>query len=113
MVMQADGAGYALAGEPERARQALTAISVTGRQALAEMRRLLGVLRSDDQAADLAPQPGLEQLRDLLEQTRAAGRTGTVTLEGEPRPLAQGLGLAAHRGGQGSLAHGGKHGGAR
>ena len=111
MVVQADGAGYALAGEPERARQALTAISATGRQALAEMRRLLGVLRSDDQAADLAPQPGLDQLRDLLEQTRAAGRTVTFTLEGEPRPLPEGVGLAAYRVVQESLTNVRKHGG--
>ena len=111
MVVQADGAGYALAGEPERARQALTAISATGRQALAEMRRLLGVLRSGDQAADLAPQPGLDQLRDLLEQTRAAGRTVTFTLEGEPRPLPEGVGLAAYRVVQESLTNVRKHGG--
>src|SRR5207244_3517589 len=92
-------------GEPERARQALTAISATGRQALAEMRRLLGVLRSDDQAADLAPQPGLDQLRDLLEQTRAAGRTVTFTLGGEPRPLTGGGGPGGR--GAGRAAGGG------
>ena len=85
MVVQADGAGYALAGEPERARQALTAIS--------------------------APQPGLDQLRDLLEQTRAAGRTVTFTLEGEPRPLPEGVGLAAYRVVQESLTNVRKHGG--
>ncbi len=111
MVVQADGAGYALAAEPERARQALAAISTTGRQALAEMRRLLGVLRSDDQAADLAPQPGLDQLRDLLEQTRAAGRTVRFTLEGDPRPLPAGVGLAAYRVVQESLTNVRKHGG--
>jgi signal transduction histidine kinase len=75
------------------------------------MRRLLGVLRSDDQAADLAPQPGLDQLRDLLEQTRAAGRTVSFTLEGEPRPLPEGVGLAAYRVVQESLTNVRKHGG--
>jgi signal transduction histidine kinase len=111
MVVQADGAGYALAGDTERARQALAAISATGRQALAEMRRLLGVLRSDDQRTDLAPQPGLDQLRDLLEQTRAAGRAVTFTLEGEPRALSEGVGLAAYRVVQESLTNVRKHGG--
>jgi len=82
MVVQADGAGYALRRDPDRAGQALAAISRTGRQALAEMRRLLGVLRSDDQQADLAPQPGLEQLRELLDQAREAGMSVSFTLEG-------------------------------
>ncbi len=97
MVVQADGASYALAAEPERARQALGTIAATGRQALAEMRRLLGVLRSGDERAELAPLPGIDQLRDLLDQTRAAGRAVSFTLEGTPRPLPDGVGLAAYR----------------
>jgi hypothetical protein len=84
MVVQADGASYALDSEPERARQALATIAATGRQALAEMRRLLGVLRSGDSPAELAPLPGVDQLRDLLDQTRAAGRTVSFTLEARP-----------------------------
>jgi signal transduction histidine kinase len=111
MVVQADGARYALESEPERARQALGAISTTGRQALAEMRRLLGVLRSGDEQADLAPLPGIDQLRDLLDQTRAAGRTVSFTLEGAPRPLPEGVGLAAYRVVQESLTNTRKHGG--
>ena len=58
MVVQANGASYALDSEPEKARQALAAIASTGRQALAEMRRLLGVLRSGDGETGLAPLPG-------------------------------------------------------
>ncbi|MEP7024362.1 MAG: histidine kinase [Actinomycetota bacterium] len=111
MVVQADGAGYALDPEPERARQALTAISSTGRQALAEMRQLLGVLRSGDEQADLTPVPGIEQLRDLLDQTRAAGRTVSFTLEGAVRPLPEGVGLAAYRVVQEALTNVRKHGG--
>jgi len=111
MVVQADGARYALESEPERARQALGAISATGRQALAEMRRLLGVLRSGDEQAELAPLPGIDQLRDLLDQTRAAGRTVSFTLEGTPRPLPEGVGLAAYRVVQESLTNTRKHGG--
>jgi signal transduction histidine kinase len=111
MVVQADGASYALGSEPERARQALATIAATGRQALAEMRRLLGVLRSGDFRAELAPLPGVDQLRDLLDQTRAAGRTVSFMLDGTPRPLPDGVGLAAYRVVQESLTNSRKHGG--
>ena len=111
MVVQADGASYALRTDPERARQALAAISGTGRQALAEMRRLLGVLRSGDSGADLAPQPGLDQVRELLEQARAAGLSVSLTMEGTPRPLGKGAELAAYRVVQESLTNTRKHGG--
>ena len=111
MVVQADGASYALRREPERAGQALAAISRTGRQALAEMRRLLGVLRSDDEGAGLAPQPGLDQLRELLDQAREAGMSVSFTLEGPARPLPEGAELAAYRVVQESLTNTRKHGG--
>jgi signal transduction histidine kinase len=111
MVVQADGASYALRSEPERARQALAAISSTGRQALAEMRRLLGVLRSGDSGADLAPQPGLDQLRELLDQARAAGLSVSLSLKGAPRPLTEGAELAAYRVVQESLTNTRKHAG--
>jgi signal transduction histidine kinase len=111
MVVQADGAGYALRRDPDRAGQALAAISRTGRQALAEMRRLLGVLRSDDQQADLAPQPGLDQLRELLDEAREAGMSVSFTLEGPARPLPEGAELAAYRVVQESLTNTRKHGG--
>ncbi len=111
MVVQADGASYALRTDPERTRQALAAISSTGRQALAEMRRLLGVLRSGDTSADLAPQPGLDQVRELLDQARGAGLSVSLTLEGAPRPLSEGAELAAYRVVQESLTNTRKHGG--
>ena len=111
MVVQADGASYALRTDPERARQALAAISGTGRQALAEMRRLLGVLRAGDSGADLAPQPGLDQVRELLDQARAAGLSVSLTMEGTPRPLSEGAELAAYRVVQESLTNTRKHGG--
>jgi signal transduction histidine kinase len=111
MVVQADGASYALRSEPDRTAQALTAISQTGRQALAEMRRLLGILRSDDQQADLAPVPGLDQLRELLDQARKAGMSVSFTLEGAARPLPEGAELAAYRVVQESLTNTRKHGG--
>jgi len=112
MVVQADGAAFALESSPARAREALTAISRTGRQALAEMRSLLGVLRSaDEQDAELAPQPGVEQLAGLLEQTRAAGLPVSFAIEGVPRPLPPGSALAAYRVVQESLTNARKHGG--
>jgi len=151
MVVQADGAAYALGNDPGRAREALAAISATGRQALTEMRVLLGVLRrnDDDQpqgadaaaaapanvsgiahpagtpggigqapgspgttsAAELAPMPGIDQLDDLLDQTRAAGLPVSCTVEGEPRPLPDGPALAAYRIIQESLTNTRKHAG--
>jgi signal transduction histidine kinase len=111
MVVQADGASYALRSEPERTAQALTAISHTGRQALTEMRRLLGVLRSDGEQADLAPVPGLDELRELLDQAREAGMSVSLTLEGPVRPLTEGAELAAYRVVQESLTNTRKHGG--
>ncbi|HEV3382346.1 MAG TPA: histidine kinase [Trebonia sp.] len=112
MVVQADGASYALDTAPERAREALETISSTGRQALAEMRSLVGVLRSgDDPEAELAPQPGIEQLTGLLEQARASGLPVSFTVEGVPRALAAGPALAAYRVVQESLTNARKHAG--
>jgi signal transduction histidine kinase len=111
MVVQADGASYALDSSPERARQALGAIAGTGRQALAEMRRMLGVLRSDDDAMGVVPLPGIEQLGELLEQTRASGLAVSFTVQGVPGPLPGGLALAAYRIIQESLTNTRKHGG--
>jgi signal transduction histidine kinase len=111
MVVQADGASYALDRSPERARQALAAISSTGRQALSEMRRMLGVLRSDDGETGVAPLPGIAQLGELLDQTRATGLAVSFTVEGVPAPLPGGLALAAYRIVQESLTNTRKHGG--
>jgi signal transduction histidine kinase len=113
MVVQADGAAYALGTNPGRAREALTAISATGRQALTEMRVLLGVLRRNDdgEQAVLAPLPGLGQLDELLDQTRAAGLPVSCTVDGAPRPLPGGAALAAYRIVQESLTNTRKHAG--
>jgi signal transduction histidine kinase len=115
MVVQADGASYVLDTSPELARTALSAISATGRQALTEMRSLLGVLRSASPGtagADFGPQPGIEQLSGLLEQARAAGLPVSFTVAGTPRPLPQGIALTAYRVVQESLTNARKHGGA-
>jgi signal transduction histidine kinase len=112
MVVQADGAGYALESSPERAREALETIARTGRTALAEMRSLLGVLRSADEDRDeLAPQPGIGQVAGLLEQARAAGLPVSFTVEGVPRELPTSAALAAYRIVQESLTNARKHAG--
>jgi signal transduction histidine kinase len=111
MVVQAEGASYALDSSPEATRQALGAIADTGRAALSEMRRLLGVLRAEDGGVDRTPQPGVDQLEDLLEQVRAAGVPVEFTVEGVPVPLPQGMELAAYRIVQESLTNTRKHGG--
>jgi signal transduction histidine kinase len=110
MVVQADGASYALGNDPQRAAEALAAISATGRQALAEMRRLLGVLRRDEKVTR-APLPGVGQLGELLESTRAAGLPVSFTVEGVPQPLPGGAALAAYRIVQESLTNTRKHAG--
>jgi len=112
MVVQADGASYALGSDPQRAAEALAAISATGRQALAEMRRLLGILRREEKVSR-APLPGIGQLGELLESTRAAGLPVSFTVEGVPQPLPGGAALAAYRIVQESLTNTRKHAGPR
>ncbi|MDX3228251.1 sensor histidine kinase [Streptomyces sp. ME19-01-6] len=113
MVVQADGAAYVMDAAPDQARQALETISGTGRQALAEMRRLLGVLRSgapsDD--SDYVPQPDVDQIDDLVEQVRGAGLPVDFKIVGSPRPLPSGVELTAYRIVQEALTNTRKHGG--
>ena len=111
MVVQADGARYALRSDARTAETALAAIAGTGRQALTEMRRLLGVLRTAGDQAELTPVPGLGELRELLDQARAAGLAVTYTLSGTPRELPEGAELAAYRVVQESLTNTRKHAG--
>jgi len=112
MVVQADGGAYMVDTEPKRARQALETISETGRTALKEMRLLLGVLRDDGSAGSYAPQPGIEQLPDLIEQTRAAGLPVTFSTEGRELPLSTGQQLTVYRIVQEALTNAMKHAGA-
>jgi signal transduction histidine kinase len=111
MVVQADGAGYVIRSDPDRAAKALAAVSATGRQALTELRRVLGVLRSDGEQAALTPVPGLGELRELLDQARAAGLEVSYLLTGAPRELPEGAELAAYRVVQESLTNTRKHAG--
>jgi len=108
IVLQAGGARSVLATEPERARAALAQVEETGRQTLAEMRHLVGILRVDD-GADRQPMPCLERLPALLDEARAAGRTVDLEVQGPPVELPAGLGLAAYRLIQEALTNAGKH----
>jgi signal transduction histidine kinase len=110
IVVQAQAAERVLDGEQPSAREALASIDSTGRQALVEMRRLVGILRDDRELA-LAPQPGLGQLSVLLEQVREAGLPVALAVEGEPRPLAPGVDLSAYRIVQEALTNALKHAG--
>jgi signal transduction histidine kinase len=113
MVVQADGAAYVLDAAPDQAKKALETISSTGRQALAEMRRLLGVLRTGEhqEAGEYVPQPDVEQIEDLVEQCRDSGLPVDFKVEGTPRPLPSGVELTAYRIVQEALTNTRKHGG--
>jgi signal transduction histidine kinase len=97
MVVQAGAAEQVVAEDPEHARQALRQIRQTGIGALAEMRRLVSVLREPDEAGPLTPQPGLAAVAALVDEVRAAGLPIALTVSGEPRELPAGLDLTAYR----------------
>ncbi|MGH3379197.1 MAG: sensor histidine kinase [Actinoallomurus sp.] len=98
ITVQAGFATLIVDERPEEARAALSAIESTGRQALTEMRRLLGVLRDPDGTEpELTPVPGLADLDRLVEQTAKAGVRVDLTIAGRPRVLPAGLGLSAYR----------------
>ncbi|MEV7006044.1 sensor histidine kinase [Streptosporangium sp. NPDC051022] len=111
IIVQADGAGYAIDKNPEQAREAMRAISDTGRQALAEMRRMVGVLRADGVPEEYAPQPSLSQLDDLVAQVRSSGLPVEFRVTGPPRDLAEGEQLTVYRIVQEALTNTLKHGG--
>ena len=96
IVIQAES-GAATADEPERAREAFGTIAGSGRQALGELRRLLGLLRAEDESAATAPQPGLARLDELLADTRAAGLPVDARVEGDLTDLPAGVDLTAYR----------------
>ena len=112
MTVQAGAARLLLDDDPPRARESLVAVEETGRQALGEMRRLLGILRGDEHEADLAPQPGIADIDALVEHVRAAGLPVDVVIEGDPKRLPPGIDLAAYRVVQEALTNALKHAGA-
>ena len=111
MVLQAGAAEQVLAASPERARQSLVTIQDTGREAIVELRRMLGLLRDPVADASLAPQPGVGRLDALLDQVRAAGLPVELTVVGEPRRLPPGIDRSAYRIVQEGLTNTLKHAG--
>jgi signal transduction histidine kinase len=111
MVVQASGVRRLLTPEQHREREALLSVEQIGRQALSEMRRMLGVMRSGEQrpAAALAPQPGLEHLDRLIAQVQEAGLPVTLHIEGARPPLSPGIDLSAYRIVQEGLTNALKH----
>jgi len=97
MVVQAGGARRLTAKDPERARAAFAAVEDTGREALTEIRRLLGVLRHQDDEIALAPQPSLRHLESLVRRVEAAGLPVGLEVDGEERLLPPGVDLTAYR----------------
>jgi signal transduction histidine kinase len=97
VVSLANGATAKLGRDPEQSREALESISDVGRQALADTRRLLSVLRTEEAAAARSPGPGIEELKDLVDRAAATGLAATLTVRGDPVPVAAGLALSAYR----------------
>jgi len=99
MVVQASGVRCSLTEDQEREREALRSIERIGREALTEMRRMLGVLPGggDDQMTELAPQPGLAYLDRLITNVQSSGLPVTLHVEGERPAVPIGIDLSAYR----------------
>lgn len=110
MVVMADGAARTASADPERAGEAMARVRDTGREALTEMRRMLGVLREGSNAPR-GPQPGLERLDHLLDGVRGGGLRIDLDVVGAPVGLPAGPDLAAYRIVQEALTNARRHGG--
>ena len=113
MTVQAAAARTLLRPHQEKEREALLVVEQTGREALAEMRRMVGVLRRPEEAPALAPQPSLEHLDRLIAHAREAGLPVELRVEGNPEPLAASVDLTAYRLVQEGLTNAIKHARAR
>jgi signal transduction histidine kinase len=124
MVVQAGAARRVLATEPGEIAPALQAIEAAGREAMAELRHLLGVLappaggeeegkEESEEGTGLSPQPSLSRLSRLIDRIAFAGLPVEVRISGEPRPLPSGVDLTAYRIIQEALTNALKHGEAR
>ncbi len=97
MVIQAGAARQVLRSSPDQAETSLLAVEATGREAMTELRRFLGALDDDGEAAGLAPQPGIGELDTLLDRVREAGLPATLEVDGAPRSIPQSLDVTAYR----------------
>lgn len=109
MIALADGAAYAARSDAAAAETASLHVSATGRQALDEMHRLLGVLRSTSGESPRTPQPGVAQIDDLVAQVRTTGLPTSWTIAGERFPLSPTAGLTLYRVAQEALTNVLKH----
>jgi signal transduction histidine kinase len=109
MVLQVGAVRHKLPQAQEEDREALSRVEQAGRTALAEMRRLLGAMRSDGDGLDLAPQPGLDGLDSLVDEVGRAGLPVRLHVAGEPVPLPRAIDLSAYRIVQEGLTNALKH----
>lgn len=109
MVLQAGAERRLVADERPQTAQALQTIEETGRQALGELRRLLGIVRSEHRDVPLEPQPTLSDLPTLVKRVNTSGLQTTLRVRGDPRTLPPGLELSAYRIVQESLTNALKH----
>ncbi|MEU1628464.1 histidine kinase [Streptomyces sp. NPDC020096] len=114
IITLADGGAYAASAAPDRGREALVLIGDAGRQALGELRRMLGILREhEDGGLELRPQPGVADIDGLCERIRAAGPQVAYTSQGDVEGLDRGVQLMAYRIVQEALTNSLKHAGSK
>jgi len=112
ITVQASAAQAIVHSDPDAAAESLAQIETVGRESLNEMRRMLGVLRSgDDESSTFEPQPGLREMRSLVNHCTDAGVPTELTVTGSERELSAGVGLAAYRLVQEALTNVLKHAG--
>ena len=111
MVVQAGAARAVSTSDPAATAEALRQIEASGRTGLTEMRRLLEVLKAEEDGNGRAPQPGLARLSELLDAMRASGLPVEAVVEGSPRPLPPGVDLSAYRIVQEALTNALRHAG--
>jgi signal transduction histidine kinase len=109
MVLQVGAVRHKLPAEDEQDREALEGVERAGRNALAEMRHLLGAMREDGEDLELAPQPSLDEVDMLLDEVRRAGLPVELHVEGDPVPLPRAIELSAYRIVQEGLTNALKH----
>jgi signal transduction histidine kinase len=96
-VLQTGAARQIMTKDEQRLRELLESVETSGRSALEELRRLLGLLSDQDRDAPLSPQPGVTEIPSLIEQVRQAGMDVELRIEGQPREVSGGVAIAAYR----------------